>query len=447
MSEVINVNLEKAFFAKILSDPKQFYKVKPYFFGNEQIRIVYEVVSDNYINSKEKVVPSAKQLWTMISLVDTAKIVSKDSFKIIMSEDLSDYEDDWLSTRFMSWKVSKHTREQIKESIDLIHGMDEINYDNVMDIALRLKDKFLEIDALSNDDENLGDDFDDPESHKQQISERKMSSGWSNVDKILGGGWDHATLNLIMGETNVGKSMWLQNIASQLVDSGYNVVFVTLEMASRKCIKRMGAMRLKIPIDQYDELSKDAMFMKQKINEVKNLTPSNSLFDGGKAGKLYIKKYPTSDCTVTDLENYIKKFEQSKRIKIDVIVLDYINLLSIEKGYNMDNMLYLKGKHLAEGLRRIGDKYQVCVITATQTGKSVWGASDINLDDIPESKAIAESADSVWGIIRNSQMKKENNYRLKILKLRDGEHHEEQIRFDFNTKYLTMDNDIMIGTK
>jgi hypothetical protein len=58
-----------------------------------------------------------------------------------------------------------------------------------------------------------------------------------------------------------------------------------------------------------------------------------------------------------------------------------------------------------------------------------------------------ESADSVWGIIRNSQMKKENKYRLKILKLRDGEHHEEQISFDFNTKYLTIDNDVMIGSK
>lgn len=243
------------------------------------------------------------------------------------------------------------------------------------------------------------------------------------------------------------NSMWLQNIAARLVDNGYNVVYVTLEMASRKCFKRMGAMRLKIPIDQYDELSKDSMFMKQKINEVKNLTPSSSLFDGGKAGKLFVKKYPTSDCTITDLENYIKKFEETKRIKMDVMVIDYINLMSIEKGYNMDNMLYLKGKHLSEGLRRIGDKYQVCVITATQTGKDVWGASDINLDDIPESKAIAESADSVWGIIRNSQMKKENTYRLKILKLRDGEHHEEQIKFDFNTKYLTIDNDIMLGAK
>ena len=96
------------------------------------------------------------------------------------------------------------------------------------------------------------------------------------------------------------NSMWLQNIATKLVDSGYNVVFVTLGMASRKCMKRIGSMRLKIPVDQYDTFSKDSMFMKQKINEVKNLTPSNKLFDGGKPGKLFIKKYPTSDCTVTE---------------------------------------------------------------------------------------------------------------------------------------------------
>jgi KaiC/GvpD/RAD55 family RecA-like ATPase len=240
------------------------------------------------------------------------------------------------------------------------------------------------------------------------------------------------------------NSMWLQNIATKMVDNGHNVVYVTLEMASRKCMKRMGAMRLKIPIDDYDTLAKDSMYMKQKINEAKNNTSSNSLFDGGKAGRLFVKKYPTSDCTVTDLENYIIKFKETKGVKLDAVVIDYINLMSIEKGMNMDNMLYLKGKHLAEGLRRIADKHDVAIITATQTGKDVWGANDINLSDIPESKAIAESADSVWGIIRNEIMKKENTYRLKILKLRDGEHHEEQIKFDFHQKYLTMDNDIQL---
>lgn len=205
MIETTNVNLEKAFFAKILNEPEQFYKIKPHFFANEQIRLIYETVRENYISGKDKIVPSPKQIWTMVSLVDSAKIVSKEAFKIIMSVDLSEYGDEWLDPRFKSWKVSKHTRDQIKESIDLIHGMEEINYDNVMDIATRLKDKFAEIDSLSNDDADLGDDFDDPNSHKQMVSMRKMTSGWSNVDKILSGGWDHATLNLIMGETNVGK--------------------------------------------------------------------------------------------------------------------------------------------------------------------------------------------------------------------------------------------------
>lgn len=447
MADSANVNLEKVFFAKILSEPEQFYKVKPHFFSNGQIRLIYETIRENFLKEKDKVVPSPKQIWTMVSLIDINRIVSKEAFKIIMSEDLSEYEEGWLDKRFKSWKISKHTRDQLKESIDLIHSMEEINYDNVLDIALRLKDKFAEIDELNNDDNDLGEDFDDPESHKLKISEKKMSSGWSNIDVLLGGGWDHATLNLLMGETSVGKSLWLQNISVNLVDLGYNVAYITLEMSSRKCFKRMGSMKLKIPIDQYDDLSRDSMFMKQKINESKNFATGNSLFDSKKSGKLYVKKYPTSDCTVTDLENYIKKFEEVKKIKIDVVVIDYLNLMSIEKGFNIDNMLYLKGKHIAEGLRRIGDIYDVCIITATQTDKSVWGASDINLDDIPESKAIAESADSVWGIIRNSQMNKENVYRLKILKLRDGEHHEEQIKFDFNQKYLTIENDVMLGSK
>jgi KaiC/GvpD/RAD55 family RecA-like ATPase len=242
------------------------------------------------------------------------------------------------------------------------------------------------------------------------------------------------------------NSMWMQNISTKLVDNGYNVIYVTLEMSAVKCIKRMGSMRLKIDIDKYDEISKDSSFIKNKINEIKSLTPNSKLFDERKAGKLFVKKYPTSDCTITDLENYIKKFEETKRIKIDVMVIDYINIMSIEKGYNLDTMLYLKGKHLAEGLRRVADRYDLTIITATQTDKSVWGANDLNLDDIPESKAIAESADSVWGIIRTSEMKKQNLYRLKILKLRDGEHHEEQIKFDFNTKYLTIDNDVLWGT-
>lgn len=447
MPEIVNTNLEKLFFAKIKEDSAQFYKVEPFFFRNEQIRFVYEVIREDYIKGKDKVVASPAQAWTMITLHDNEKIITKEAFKALYKETTDNVNYEWLDKRFKAWKISNHARDKVVDAIDIIKKMEDVDYENALEIVTRLKTAFSEIEIISNDDEDLGDDFDDPESHKQMVSMRKMSTGFSNMDKIMGGGWDHATLNVLMGETNVGKSMWLQNLAANLADEGKNVVYVTLEMASHKVTKRLGAMRFRVPVERYDELSKDSIFLKNKINELKSMSVSNKLFDGGNPGKIFVKKYPTSDCTITDLENYIKKFEETKKIKIDVMLIDYINLMSIEKGYNLDTMLYLKGKHLAEGLRRLGDKYDICMITATQVDKSVWGANDIKLDDIPESKAIAESADSVWAIIRNPQMKKENTYRMKILKLRDGEHHEEQIKFDFNTKFLKMENDILVGSK
>lgn len=239
------------------------------------------------------------------------------------------------------------------------------------------------------------------------------------------------------------NSMWMQNISVKAADQGANVLFVTLEMGSQKCMKRMGSMRLKIPIKDYDEKSNDTIFMKNKINSLKNM--NGGLFNS-KPGKIIVKKYDTSTCTITDLDNFITKLETNKGIKINMVVVDYINIMGIEKGLDFSNMLFLKGKHLAEGLRYIADKHNLCVITATQTDKSVWGANDIDLRSIPESKAIAETADSVWGIIRNPEMKKNNLYRLKILKMRDGEHKGEQIRFDFNTNYLIMENDEFVGS-
>lgn len=242
------------------------------------------------------------------------------------------------------------------------------------------------------------------------------------------------------------NSMWLHNIAVNAANTGTNVLMITLEMANQKVMKRIGSMRLKINIDEYDEKSKDSVFMKQRINNLKSQSTVGDIFDS-QPGKIFVKKYNTSDCTITDIDNYIKKFEEVKRIKVGMVLVDYINIMSVEKGNDSGNMLYLKGKHLAEGLRRIADKYDIAVITATQVDKAVWGASDIKLADIPESKAIADTADSVWGIIRNSEMKRQNIYRLKILKLRDGEHKEEQVRFDFNTKFLTMENDQLVGVK
>jgi len=242
------------------------------------------------------------------------------------------------------------------------------------------------------------------------------------------------------------NSMWLYNTAKNAADSGANVLVVSVELSKRKVMKRLGAMRLKIDADQYDELSKDPNFIKSKISQLKNTT-NLGLFNNGKIGKIWVKKFNTGQCTIDDLDNLINKYIEVRNVKFDMIIIDYINLMSVDKLHKeMGNNLFLKGKHLAEGLRYLADKYNVAMITATQTDKSVWGANDIKLADIPESKAVAETADCVWAIIRNNEMRKNNKYRLKILKLRDGDHKGEIIGFDFHPRYLSIENDNLEGT-
>ena len=446
MGELTNTNMEKHYFIHIMENPEQFSKVESFFFKNSDIQFVYTVIRDEYLISESHIVPSTQQIVAMVKLVDRDSKISNNVLKLLLQSDNSDMSPEWLLPRFKAWKIQNQIRGDINKGIDMIRGLDEINYDNSIELAQKLKGMFGSLLLIDDDDHDLGEDFDDPESHKQLVTKNCIGSGWPCIDSILNGGWSKSTLNVIMGETNVGKSMWLHNVATNAANNGANVLIITLEMATRKVMKRLGSMRLKINSDEYDEKSKDTFFMKQRINNLKSQTGGGNLFDS-QPGKIFVKKYNTSDCTVTDIDNYVKKFEEVKRIKVGMIIVDYINIMSIEKGNEITNMLYLKGKHLAEGLRRIADKYECAVITATQTDKSVWGASDITLGAIPESKAIADTADSVWGIIRNPEMKKNNLYRLKILKLRDGEHHEEQVRFDFNTKFLTMENDVLVGAK
>ncbi len=443
MAEKVTPGLEKVFFHYCLDHPEQFLKVENYFFKNDDIQFIYSLVRNEVIVSKNKTVPSPQQILAMVKLNDTDKSISDNLVKLLLKGDNSGYEEDWISEKFKAWKLSNLTKNNVLKSVEYIRGLEEINYENVVDVASKIKQMFNESALIDDDDSDLGEDFDDPDSHKVTETTRRVNSGWATLDKILGGGWNQASLNVFMAETSGGKSMFMQNVSVKCADQGANVVYITLEMGSQKCMKRMGSMRLRIPSRDYDEKASDGIFMKNKINALKN---SNGGLFNSKPGKIFVKKYNTSSCTITDIDNYIHKLEQSKGIKINMIVVDYISLMALEKGLDFSNMLFLKGKHFAEGLRYIADKHNAVVISATQTEKSVWGANDIDLKNMPESKAIAETADSVWAIIRNPEMKKNNIYRLKILKLRDGEHAGEQVRFDFNTDFLIMENDEFVGT-
>lgn len=237
------------------------------------------------------------------------------------------------------------------------------------------------------------------------------------------------------------NSLWMQNFAVKSADLGYNVLYITLEMSERKVMKRLGAMRLKIPINDYDKQSKDTEFIKKRIANMGSLKEGGDLFQKS-VGKIFTKFWAAGTATIVDFDNYIQKLQQRRGIKIDLVILDYITLVASPKGAN--DSLYTKGKHLAEGLRALGAKYKCPVITGVQVAKDAWNSSDITLESVPESKAIAETADTFWAIIRTEEMKRLNMYRFKLLKQRDGDFLKSQIKLTLNSTFLTLENDQFI---
>lgn len=233
------------------------------------------------------------------------------------------------------------------------------------------------------------------------------------------------------------NSIWLANDAVNFVKMGYNTAVVTAEMAAHKFIKRIGSNMLDVKISDYDEKSKDADFLSRKLKNVGvGLTPP---------GKLFIKKFPTSQATVNDIENYLIEVEEVTGCKLKAVVIDYINILSNYRNPNGEST-YMKIKQIAEDLRAMGDRNEWLIVTATQIKRSGYESSDITMDDIAESAGLAHTADMIYGIIQDPIMHSNYEYWLKILKIRDGEGKNTKCRFNINYDYmrLTETDDIRV---
>ena len=228
------------------------------------------------------------------------------------------------------------------------------------------------------------------------------------------------------------NTIFLCNDAAEFVRKGKNVLFVSCEMSEKKIIRRISANMFNMSLEEYDKLVESPEKLKTRMKKLRD----ESILP---FGELWVKEYATGQCTVLDLESYIKHLQEECKFKIDVICIDYINIMCNYRNPNSENM-YLKLKCLAEDLRAIAVKYNLLIITASQVGRSANDASDININDISESMGMAHTADSIIGIIQTEDMRigeldDETGravpyYWLKILKIREGKNKDKKFRFN-----------------
>ena len=441
----MTVNLEKIFFVYVLKNKKFINVIEPHFFKNVDIQFCYSVMRKWMVKFPDSEIPTPKQFYEMVSIEDPDNRITKDIFLSILKVDLSEYDEDrFIKPKFKAWILINRIKSGTVDTIDETRNIEDISdYDKAIEIANKIKgivDESTKLDFDSDDD--LGSDFDDADSHNQDHSVTKIKTGFDSLDTIMCGGFDIQTLTVLMAPSNAGKSVWMQNLSVSCASHGYNVLYITLEMSERKTLKRMGSMRLKIPIEDYDQVSLDKEYMSKKIKSMYKSGAGSDLFDN-KVGKIIVKFYPAGTSTLSQFESLINDIKSKRGIDIDLVVVDYITLISAPKGTN-DN-LYQKGKFLAEGLRAMAAKFNCAVLTATQVAKEAWGNNDLTLENVSESKGIVETADLMFGIIRTEEMKRNNKYRLKLLKIRDGSFDRSNMIFDLNPKFLTLENDTIIS--
>lgn len=200
--------LEKVFFTYILKNKKYYDIVKPFFFRNSEIQLVYEVIRDYMLESTDDKPPSNRQILDMVNLEDKEGIVTKPILKSILSVDLEEYsEKDFILPKFNGWVLSNRLKVGTVDVIDQTRDLEGIaDFDRAAESAEKIKQIVDEMSSTKFiQDDDLGSDFDDPENHVQDSSKYKVPSGFDSIDHMLGGGWDIQTLNVIMAQTNGGK--------------------------------------------------------------------------------------------------------------------------------------------------------------------------------------------------------------------------------------------------
>jgi replicative DNA helicase len=210
---------------------------------------------------------------------------------------------------------------------------------------------------------------------------------------------------------------------------GHNVVFISAEMSAQKVIKRIGSNLLGIPMPQYDEKTGNRDYMKRRLEKIsRGLLPP---------GKLFVKEMPTSQGTVLDIEAYLKDLEEAQDHKVNVLVVDYINILANYRNPNTENT-YMKIKQIAEDLRALAVKRDMLVISATQINRGAWDATEVRMENIAESAGLAHTADVMYALIQDSMMHANREYWLKVLKIRDGQGKGTRCRFNIDYEHMRL---------
>ena len=390
----------------LLHNEEYLRKVVPFikadYFEDLTQKIVFEEVS-SFIEQYNK--PATKEILTIEAekRSDINDSSFKDVTKLISSLDDEPSEFEWLINTTEKWCRDRAIYLALMESIQLADGKDDTKGRDAIPTILS--------DALAvSFDSHVGHDYllDYEERYESyHRKEDKIPFDLEFFDKITKGGIPNKTLNIALAGTGVGKSLFMCHFASSVLLQGKNVLYITLEMAEEKIAERIDANLLNINIQDITDLPK--VMYENKVTSVSKKTQ----------GSLIIKEYPTAAAHSGHFKGLLNELALKKSFRPDIIFIDYLNICASSRyrtNNNVNSYSYIKA--IAEELRGLAVEANLPIVSATQTTRSGFASSDVDLTDTSESFGLPATADLMFALISTEELEGLNQIMVKQLKNR-----------------------------
>jgi len=376
--------------------------LKDEYFEDHNQKIVFQEIAkfvDEYNDVPTKEVLSIE--------VEKRKDINEDVYKqihhLIDHLDGQPVEFDWLVDTTEKWCRDRAIYLALIESIQIADGQNDKKQPDAIPSILS--------DALAvSFDNHVGHDYLLDYSERYDLyntKEETIPFDLEFFNKITKGGLPNKTLNIALAGTGVGKSLFMCHVASSVLLQNKNVLYITLEMAEERIAERIDANLLNVPIGDIADLPKQ-MFE----SKVTNLAQKTQ-------GTLIIKEYPTASAHAGHFRSLLQELALKKSFRPDIIFIDYLNICASSRyraGSNVNS--YTTVKAIAEELRGLAVEANVPIISATQTTRSGYGSSDVELTDTSESFGLPATADLMFALISTEELEELGQILVKQLKNR-----------------------------
>ena len=399
-------NVEFLILRNLLHNEEYVRKVIPFiksdYFDNRSQKIVYEEIL-KFVEQYNK--PVTKE----ILCIETEKRQNitdgdyKEITQLISSLEEAPTEFEWLVSTTEKWCRDRAIYLALMESISIADGQDEKKNRDAIPTILS--------DALAvSFDTHVGHDYlQDYEARYESYhrKEDKVEFDLEYFNKITKGGLPNKTLNIALAGTGVGKSLFMCHCAAASLLGGKNVLYITAEMAEEKIAERIDANLLNVPIQEISDLPK--MIYESKVTKLSEKTQ----------GTLIIKEYPTATAHAGHFRGLLNELAIKKSFRPDIIFIDYLNICASSRyrgNLSVNSYSYIKA--IAEELRGLAVEANVPIVSATQTTRSGYGSSDVELTDTSESFGLPATADFMFALISTDELEELGQIMVKQLKNR-----------------------------